>query len=283
MRVRCGAASTALFGARSDEISPVSGRAARAHARARRRRPHRRALARGVAVPDLRGRSHAPRAPGRRTGRWWSCSRISTGPTPPRSSCWNGLFGDTEDGALLLVLTSRPERDHPSWRAEGDGGARAAASHHRDRAGGALRRRRARAAARAGRRRHAAAGDGTADPRAGGGQPVLPGGARPIARRRGRAGARATAGWRFDHEVPVEVPPTVEKVILARIDRLEPDSARGADRRVGARPAVRPSAAGGRGRRPTAASDPLCTTCSGWTSSGRVGAGPSRSSASSTR
>jgi ABC-type transport system substrate-binding protein/class 3 adenylate cyclase len=27
-------------------------------------------------------------------------------------------------------------------------------------------------------------------------------------------------GWKFDHEVPVEVPPTVERVILARIDRL---------------------------------------------------------------
>jgi ABC-type oligopeptide transport system substrate-binding subunit/DNA-binding SARP family transcriptional activator/class 3 adenylate cyclase len=33
---------------------------------------------------------------------------------------------------------------------------------------------------------------------------------------------RADGGWRFDHEVPVEVPPTVEKVILARVDRLEP-------------------------------------------------------------
>lgn len=29
-------------------------------------------------------------------------------------------------------------------------------------------------------------------------------------------------GYRFDHEVPVEVPPTVERVILARIDRLPP-------------------------------------------------------------
>src|SRR5205814_476418 len=29
-------------------------------------------------------------------------------------------------------------------------------------------------------------------------------------------------GWRFDHEVDVEVPPTVEKVIVARIDRLGP-------------------------------------------------------------
>jgi ABC-type transport system substrate-binding protein/class 3 adenylate cyclase len=31
-------------------------------------------------------------------------------------------------------------------------------------------------------------------------------------------------GWRFDHEVPVEVPPTVERVILARIDRLPRES-----------------------------------------------------------
>ncbi len=29
-------------------------------------------------------------------------------------------------------------------------------------------------------------------------------------------------GWRFDHEADVEIPPTVEKVILARIDRLDP-------------------------------------------------------------
>src|SRR5579862_2468476 len=31
---------------------------------------------------------------------------------------------------------------------------------------------------------------------------------------------RTDDGWRFDHEVDVEVPPTVEKVILARLDRL---------------------------------------------------------------
>jgi ABC-type oligopeptide transport system substrate-binding subunit/class 3 adenylate cyclase len=31
---------------------------------------------------------------------------------------------------------------------------------------------------------------------------------------------RADDGWRFDHAVEVEVPPTVEKVILARVDRL---------------------------------------------------------------
>jgi ABC-type oligopeptide transport system substrate-binding subunit/class 3 adenylate cyclase len=35
--------------------------------------------------------------------------------------------------------------------------------------------------------------------------------------------ARAGEGWRFDHEVSLEIPPTVEKVILARIDRLTPE------------------------------------------------------------
>ena len=33
---------------------------------------------------------------------------------------------------------------------------------------------------------------------------------------------RDDGGWRFDHEVAVEIPQTVEKVILARIDRLGP-------------------------------------------------------------
>jgi ABC-type oligopeptide transport system substrate-binding subunit len=31
-------------------------------------------------------------------------------------------------------------------------------------------------------------------------------------------------GWRFDHAVPIEVPPTVERVVLARIDRLPGES-----------------------------------------------------------
>ena len=31
-----------------------------------------------------------------------------------------------------------------------------------------------------------------------------------------------SGGYRFDHSVPVEIPPTVEKVLLARIDRLTP-------------------------------------------------------------
>ena len=36
--------------------------------------------------------------------------------------------------------------------------------------------------------------------------------------------ARVDDAWRFDREIPVEVPETVEKVILARIDRLDADA-----------------------------------------------------------
>ena len=54
------------------------------------------------------------------------------------------------------------------------------------------------------------------------GNPLLPRGARPLARsRRARSSARH-GGWRFDHDVSVEIPPTVEKLLLARIDRLTP-------------------------------------------------------------
>jgi ABC-type oligopeptide transport system substrate-binding subunit/class 3 adenylate cyclase len=35
---------------------------------------------------------------------------------------------------------------------------------------------------------------------------------------------RVDDGWRFDHAVEVEVPPTVEKAILARLDRLSPQA-----------------------------------------------------------
>jgi ABC-type oligopeptide transport system substrate-binding subunit/class 3 adenylate cyclase len=34
--------------------------------------------------------------------------------------------------------------------------------------------------------------------------------------------ARRNGGWRFDHDAAIDVPPTVERVILARIDRLTP-------------------------------------------------------------
>src|SRR5204862_223583 len=35
---------------------------------------------------------------------------------------------------------------------------------------------------------------------------------------------REDGGWSFDPEVPVEIPETIEKVILARVDRLSPSA-----------------------------------------------------------
>jgi ABC-type transport system substrate-binding protein/class 3 adenylate cyclase len=35
---------------------------------------------------------------------------------------------------------------------------------------------------------------------------------------------RENGGWRYDHAVAIEIPPTVEKVLVARIDRLPPES-----------------------------------------------------------
>jgi Predicted ATPase len=52
-------------------------------------------------------------------------------------------------------------------------------------------------------------------------------------------------GWRFDHEAKIVIPPTVEKVILARIDRL---SARDRDVLTAASVLGRASAAAARGR-----------------------------------
>ena len=46
---------------------------------------------------------------------------------------------------------------------------------------------------------------------------------------------RTDDGWRFDHAVEVEVPPTVEKAILARLDRLSAPGARPRHVRLGAR------------------------------------------------
>jgi ABC-type oligopeptide transport system substrate-binding subunit len=131
------------------------------------------------------------------------------------------LMADTETTALLLVLTSRPERDHPSWSVKE---AAARELPHRTREIGleAL-------SGDAGRELlHALVGAGTlpadveerilehAD-----GNPFF---LEEFVRSLADAGAlvHEDEGWRFDHAVDVEVPPTVEKVILARIDRLEP-------------------------------------------------------------
>jgi ABC-type oligopeptide transport system substrate-binding subunit/class 3 adenylate cyclase len=132
-----------------------------------------------------------------------------------------GLLADTETSALLLVVTLRPEQDHPAW------GLKEAAARelpHRTRE----------------LRLEALSG--------GGGRELLrsligglelapemerrilePAEGNPffleeIVRSLVDAGAlvHEDDGWRFDHEIEVEVPPTVEKVIVARIDRLDP-------------------------------------------------------------
>ncbi|MGH2635590.1 MAG: ABC transporter substrate-binding protein [Actinomycetota bacterium] len=131
------------------------------------------------------------------------------------------LMADTEVSALLLVLTSRPERDHPSWRVK-ESAARELPHRTREIDLEAL-------SGDAGRELlHALVGEGTlpvdteerilehAD-----GNPFF---LEEFVRSLADAGALVGEGegWRFDHAVDVEVPPTVEKVILARIDRLDP-------------------------------------------------------------
>ncbi|HEY7754739.1 MAG TPA: ABC transporter substrate-binding protein [Actinomycetota bacterium] len=131
------------------------------------------------------------------------------------------LMTDTETTALLLVVTSRPERDHPSWSVK-ESAARELPHRTREIGLEAL-------SGDAGRELlHALVGAGTlpsdieervlehAD-----GNPFF---LEEFVRSLADEGAlvREGEGWRFDHAVDVEVPPTVEKVILARIDRLEP-------------------------------------------------------------
>src|SRR5262245_43273672 len=131
------------------------------------------------------------------------------------------MLDDTESSAELLVLSTRPERDHPSWRVK-EGAARELPHRTRELALEAL-------SGDAGRELlHALVGEGTLplemeqrilDPAEG--NPFF---LEELVRSLVDAGALVSegGGWRFDHEVEVEVPPTVEKVILARIDRLQP-------------------------------------------------------------
>ncbi len=131
------------------------------------------------------------------------------------------LMGDTEVTALLLVLTSRPERDHPSWRVK-EAAARELPHRTHEAALEAL-------SGDAGRELlHSLVGASTLpaemqrrilEPAEG--NPFF---LEELVRSLVDAGALVQEGdgWRFDHAVDVEVPPTVEKVILARIDRLEP-------------------------------------------------------------
>jgi len=128
------------------------------------------------------------------------------------------LLPDTEDFALLLVLTLRQERDHPAWRLKDDA-ARELPHRTTEMALEAL-------SGDAGLDLlRSLVGAGTlpedmerrilehAD-----GNPFF---LEELVRSLADAGSlvRDGDGWRFDHEADVEIPPTVEKVILARIDR----------------------------------------------------------------
>jgi len=130
------------------------------------------------------------------------------------------LFADTESTALLLVLTSRLERDHPWWRVKEEV-SRELPHRITDATLEAL-------SGDAGRELlHALVGDDTLPPdierrilEPAEGNPFF---LEELIRSLVDAGAvvHDEQGWHFVHDAPLEVPPTVEKVILARIDRLD--------------------------------------------------------------
>jgi ABC-type oligopeptide transport system substrate-binding subunit/class 3 adenylate cyclase len=133
------------------------------------------------------------------------------------------LLEDTEESALLLILSTRPERDHASWGLK-ETAMRERPHRTREVELEAL-------SGDAGRELlYALVGEGTL-PHEMERRILEPAEGNPffleeLVRSLVDAGAlvREGEGWRFDHEIPVEVPPTVEKVILARIDRLQPDA-----------------------------------------------------------
>ncbi len=131
------------------------------------------------------------------------------------------LLGATEDAAILLVVAERPERDHPSWEVK-EVAARRYPHRTVETALEAL-------SGDADREllealvgpstlpedvEHRVLGDAE-------GNPFY---LEELVRSLADAGAlvREDDGWRFDHDAPVDLPETVEKVILARIDRLSP-------------------------------------------------------------
>jgi ABC-type transport system substrate-binding protein/class 3 adenylate cyclase len=128
------------------------------------------------------------------------------------------LFHLTEDAAVLLVLTQRTERDHPSWRIR-ELALRDLPHRTRELALEAL----------SGGDRElltALVGRDTLpewlEERILGHAEGNPFYLEELIGSLADAGALMRDGdaWRFDHEVPIDVPETVEKVILARVDRL---------------------------------------------------------------
>ena len=128
------------------------------------------------------------------------------------------LYRLTEEAALLLVLTQRTERDHASWRSR-ELALRTLPHRSRELALEAL---------SGGDRELLGALVGPAtlpdwlEDRILGHAEGNPFYLEELIGSLADAGALVREGdaWRFDHEVPIDVPETVEKVILARVDRL---------------------------------------------------------------
>ena len=158
------------------------------------------------------------------------------------------LAADTDSEALLLVMTSRAERDHGVWRLKEDIG-RELPHRMWELTLDAL-------SGDAGRELlNELVGGGTLPPdterrilELAEGNPFF---LEEIVRSLADAGALAhdgQGGRTFGHDVPVEIPATVEKVILARLDRLEGATHEALVAASVLGLAVRPSAPGGRGR-----------------------------------
>lgn len=133
------------------------------------------------------------------------------------------LLSMTERHAVLLLVSQRNERDHPSWSLR-ELGAREFPHVTRDLSLEPLSGDNERELL------HGLVDDGTL-PRALEDELLAHAEGNPfyleeLVRSLVDSGAlvREKGGWRHDHDVLVEIPPTVEKVILSRIDRLDPDA-----------------------------------------------------------
>jgi ABC-type transport system substrate-binding protein/class 3 adenylate cyclase len=131
------------------------------------------------------------------------------------------LLGAVEETALLIVLTARPERDHP-WQRVRETASRDHPHRLCELTLGAL-------SGRATEQLLEALAELESFPPemrsrvvdAGAGNPFF---LEELLRSLADAGALTEddGRWRFQHESALELPPTVEQVILARIDRLDP-------------------------------------------------------------